>query len=151
MFLLFKTKKTMKQKRIKIKGFTLIELLIVIAIIGILASIVLVSTRSGIDQSKRASALTTASSVLPEIVACSDDGGNITGYNGNNGSGSANICDAAGHSVPWPSTNTTGWNINAGSTSGGNIPSNYTFNITPPSSGTAYSTISCNIATSTCQ
>ena len=56
-------------------GFTLIELLIVIAIIGILSGVVLVSSQSAVEKSKRASALSTAASVLPELVTCADDNG----------------------------------------------------------------------------
>lgn len=69
----------MIQKRKNIKnsryGFTLVELMVVIAIIGILSGVVLVSSGSGVEKSKRASAITTAASVLPELVTCADDNG----------------------------------------------------------------------------
>ena len=94
------------------KGFTLIELLIVIAIIGILSGIVVVSSSGAIEKSKRASALTTLASVLTEIVTCNDDDFGINAYDT-----SKLVCNDTGtpisHTIKWPDVSKTGWSVTA--------------------------------------
>ncbi|KKQ52206.1 MAG: Type iv secretion system prepilin [Parcubacteria group bacterium GW2011_GWD2_38_11] len=145
------------------KAFTLIELLIVIAIIGILSSVVLVSSRSGVDKAKTASAITTMSSLLPELVTCADDNGKAIRAavpTGNSTTGTYVCCistssdacvpntPAAGHFVRWPDINTkTGYTYQA--------PTNtlsagtYIFTATKGASPDL-STITCSYATNEC-
>jgi prepilin-type N-terminal cleavage/methylation domain-containing protein len=123
------------------KAFTLIELLITIGIIGILSGIVLVSTQGSVEKSKRASAMTTLSSVLPEMVACQDDGGAINAYNT-----ASKICNGTGHTVLWPPVITkTGYTVNAAAATNLQIV-NYTFTATK----TGQQTITCSYATNDC-
>lgn len=62
------------------KAFTLIELLIVIAIIGILAGVVLVSTSAGRGKAKDAAIMSTANSMMKAIQAESIATGNYSNY-----------------------------------------------------------------------
>lgn len=128
------------------KGFTLIELLIVIAIIGILASVVLVNSKSGVDRARRASALTTAASMLQELVTCYDDGGNVAAPTSTS-NGGGQVCSAAGHSVQWPNISSTGWTYSAAAQSP--ITSSYSFQLIHPT-GTTEVDITCSMDTNSC-
>ena len=135
-----------------LSGFTLIELLIVIAIIGILSSVVLVNLSSTKNRAYRASALATSSSIAPELVTCRDDNGfgasvaptagvtpiccNVSGCVGN--------VPEPGHTILWPSLgSTTGvYAAPAGTLAN----DNYVFTVTSAN----WSTITCTVSTASC-
>lgn len=137
----------------KSAGFTLVELLIVISIIGILSGVILVDSGSGVEKSRRASAVTTVTSVLTELATCADDGGEVKTGDitvGGNVCCTTNACTAElpGHTIDWPNINTsTGWSYKAGGTSGDLASGDYIFTI----SKTGQTDVVCDFANSVCE
>lgn len=125
----------MKKKR---KGFSLIEVLVVIGIIGILASVVLVSLSAAREKAKRASALASAKSIMAEIQTCFDDEGDVSAYNSLD-----DICNIVGHTAKWPDISDTGWTINANAQSP--LDETYTYSITRGSE-----MITCSLSSGAC-
>lgn len=134
----------------KKQGFTLIELLIVIAIIGILAGVVLVSTGGARDKANRVSALTSVASTLPELVICQDDGGEAKNTAPTGGTTTicctTNACtaDMSGHSAKWPDISNTGWVY--GAPSGTVADGDYVITLTK----TGQADVVCEMATNGC-
>ncbi|MEI7621913.1 MAG: type II secretion system protein, partial [Candidatus Moraniibacteriota bacterium] len=128
----------------KRQGFTLIELLIVIAIIGILAGVILVSTNTGRDKARKSAALQAVKSGMPYLAECNAAGAPLSLLAAGS-SGGVTACTVNG------STETLYPAINNGSTKG------CTYNAIAAAAttfvvncGVTVGTFTCDIATGSC-
>lgn len=94
-------------------GFTLIELLIVVAIIGILAGVILVSTSGGKNKANAAATKTTLSTLKSAIAQCCSNVGNTVLSYADGGGGGA-ICSASSTTENYPTA--AALKLNAGGT-----------------------------------
>jgi prepilin-type N-terminal cleavage/methylation domain-containing protein len=114
-----KHKRKMQYQSKTLKGFTLIELLMVIAIIGILASIILVNLNSAETKANDMAAFSMMRSIQAAANVCRQAGGAVGYFR------TQSICSNDASFGAWPTTLATGW-IN-GSTTGFNSQTYLTY------------------------
>ncbi len=112
-----------------------------IPLIGIMASIVLVSTNSAKVKAQQVAAKAFGKSILPEIIICKADGGNVNAYQANK-----TICDASSHSITWPDVSSLGYKVNAPAAKNTALET-YSFTITKEGA----SNIVCSLAENDCK
>jgi prepilin-type N-terminal cleavage/methylation domain-containing protein len=148
-----KKKKKLVRRQGGKKGFTLIELLIVIAIIGILASVVMLSLQSARSRSQEASAISSSKNALTLLAECKNDEGEALASDPANDGTSLLCCEddtcaaaKAEHETEyWPSIASTGYAFvyTSGTVDGGD----YIFQLTK----TGQDPVTCSMVTNNCE
>jgi type II secretory pathway pseudopilin PulG len=128
--------------------------MIVIAIIGVLASLVLVSLTRAKTKARKSSAIASAKSVMGELSVCYEDYGDALGDGSSPTGGTTPICCAddtcavalLGYDKIWPDvTSSSGWAYNA--PTGNLFDSTYQYTLSNPD---ATDTITCDFSTKAC-
>ncbi|MDQ1284259.1 MAG: hypothetical protein QG620_607 [Patescibacteria group bacterium] len=136
------------------RGFTLIELLVIVAIIGVLAAIMMVSLQGGRRKAARASVLSSMASVMRELTSCDDSLGEATAAAPTGGTTvvccADNTCASAmsGHDATWPNISNTSWSYNTPLEGTSLAGGDYQYSA---SSADGTETIVCNFSDKNCQ
>lgn len=97
------------------KGFTLVEIMVAMAIVGILAGLILVSTKSYGAKARSTKAMAQLSSALPSMISCI---GNMGVAKISNPSSGVNICTGVASYGSWPSVDNYSYTSTAANISG---------------------------------